>query len=55
MSDFPLPALQIWAMAPGFERSQFRAGNNASSFRFVSSERPGAKWRELLASLAFAV
>ena len=34
-------------MEPRFQRSQFRAGNNAGSFRFVSSGRPGAKWRDV--------
>src|SRR5215216_1727462 len=35
-------------MEPGLPTSQFRAGNAARPFRFVSSGRPGAKWRKVL-------
>ena len=34
-------------MEPRFQRSQFRAGNNGASLRFVSSGSPGAKWHDV--------
>jgi hypothetical protein len=49
MSDFPLPALQIWAMEPRDQRSQFRAGKNAGRFHFVSQAGPGAQWHGVAA------
>src|SRR5205823_5393213 len=47
MSDFPGHALQISPLRPRFQRSQFRAGNNGSAFRFVSSGSPGAKRHDI--------
>src|SRR5882757_2089845 len=47
MSDVPPRATEIWAGQPGLRRSQLRTGNNAAVFRFVSSGRPGAKWRNI--------